>query len=59
MLTGTTLALSFWLAVPLGLMAAFFVYSATQEEKYMKQEFGDEYRRYMAKSKMLVPGVIK
>jgi len=34
---------------------AYFVYSATQEEKIMQKEFPDQYPSYRARSKMLIP----
>ena len=55
---GTAVALSwFWLAaVVLG--AIYFVYSATVEERYMADQFPDEYPAYKRSTKMLVPFVL-
>jgi protein-S-isoprenylcysteine O-methyltransferase Ste14 len=54
-LIGTCTALSHWILMPAGLLAAYFIYSAGEEEKYLLQKFGDQYRDYMSRSKMLVP----
>jgi protein-S-isoprenylcysteine O-methyltransferase Ste14 len=46
----------FWL-VPLVFASAYFIYSATTEEKMMTQEFPDQYPAYKARTKMLIPFV--
>ena len=55
---GTMLAVSWWVGLPLALMAFYFIYAAIQEEKRMAAEFGEKYGTYKAKSKMLVPWVL-
>ena len=52
---GTAVALSWvWLAaVVLG--GIYFVYSATVEERYLGEQFPDDYPRYRRSTKMLVP----
>jgi protein-S-isoprenylcysteine O-methyltransferase Ste14 len=35
-----------------------FVYSAIVEERYLREQFPDEYRRYRRRTKMLVPFVL-
>jgi protein-S-isoprenylcysteine O-methyltransferase Ste14 len=39
------------------LPAVFFVYSATVEERYLTEQFPDEYPAYKRSTKMLVPYV--
>lgn len=52
---GTAAALSwFWLAA-FGLAAIYFLYSATVEERFMAEQFPDEYPVYKRSTKMLVP----
>jgi protein-S-isoprenylcysteine O-methyltransferase Ste14 len=46
-----------WL-VPLVLFGIYFVYSARNEEKLMLQQFPEQYREYMSRTKMLVPFVM-
>lgn len=46
-----------WWAVPLVWSAAYFVYSARQEEHLMRQTFPDTYGAYYKRTKMLVPFV--
>ena len=43
-----------WL-VPLVIVGAYFVYSARREEKLMLEQFPEQYRAYMQRTKMLVP----
>ena len=54
---GTAVALSWvWLAaVVLG--GIYFVYSATVEERYLNEQFPDDYPHYKRSTKMLVPFV--
>jgi protein-S-isoprenylcysteine O-methyltransferase Ste14 len=55
---GTAIALGwFWLIV-VALTAAYFVYSATVEERYMTEQFPDAYPQYMRSTKMLLPFVL-
>lgn len=52
---GTALAVSyFWLAIML-ISGAYFIYSATVEEKDMTKQFPYKYPDYKKKSKMLIP----
>ena len=52
---GTAVALSpFWL-VPVVILGGYFVYSATNEERYMTQRFPDTYPDYKHSTKMLIP----
>ena len=56
-LIGTALLLGpLWLVLPL-LYAAYFTYSALQEEKRMMREFPDAYPAYRARTKFLIPFV--
>lgn len=54
-MAGTTIAASWELVLPFALMAVYFGYAATQEEKRMHAEFGPKYDAYRRRSKMLVP----
>lgn len=42
-------------AIPLVLGAAYFVYSARNEEKLMLEQFPEQYPAYMKRTKMLLP----
>lgn len=56
-LVGTALLLGpLWIALPLA-YAAYFVFSAVQEEKRMMREFPDAYPSYRARTKFLIPFV--
>jgi len=54
---GTAVALSWLWLVAVILAGVYFVYSATVEERYMTQQFPDEYPAYKSATKMLVPFV--
>jgi protein-S-isoprenylcysteine O-methyltransferase Ste14 len=54
-LVGTSLAISLYWLVIAALAAAYFIYSAFMEERYMTARFPDSYPRYKASSKMLIP----
>jgi protein-S-isoprenylcysteine O-methyltransferase Ste14 len=52
---GTAVGLSWvWLAA-VGLAAIYFIYSATVEERFMAEQFPDDYPAYKRSTKMLVP----
>jgi protein-S-isoprenylcysteine O-methyltransferase Ste14 len=52
---GTAVALSWvWLTV-VALAGVYFIYSATVEERYMTEQFPDNYPLYKRSTKMLVP----
>jgi protein-S-isoprenylcysteine O-methyltransferase Ste14 len=52
---GTAVGLSpVWLLL-VAIVGGYFVYSATQEERYMTQQFPDTYPAYRRSSKMLIP----
>ncbi len=53
-MVGSALANVFWI-VALVSASAYFVYSATNEEKTMIEQFPNEYPAYKARTKMLVP----
>jgi len=46
-----------WLIVAL-VAAAYFIWSATHEEKQMEQTFPDAYPAYKKRTKMLIPFVL-
>ena len=52
---GTAVALSWLWVIAMGLVGAYFVYSATVEERYLTDQFPDAYPAYMRSTKMLVP----
>ena len=52
---GTAVALSWIWLVAVVLAGAYFVYSATVEERYMTEQFPDSYPVYRRSTKMLVP----
>ena len=52
---GSAIATSLlWLA-PVLLLVAYFIYSARREEALMSEQFPQQYRAYMTRTKMLVP----
>src|SRR5437868_708230 len=54
---GTAAALSWlWLTV-VALAGVYFLYSATVEERYLTEQFPDDYPAYRGSTKMLVPFV--
>ena len=52
---GTAVALGWFWFIAVGLVAVYFVYSATVEERYMTTQFPDVYPGYKQSTKMLVP----
>jgi protein-S-isoprenylcysteine O-methyltransferase Ste14 len=52
---GTAVALSWWWLVAVALAGVYFIYSATVEERYLTEEFPDDYPAYKRSTKMLVP----
>jgi protein-S-isoprenylcysteine O-methyltransferase Ste14 len=57
-LLGTALATNLYWLIALGAMAAYFIYSATVEERLMTSSFPTQYPSYKARTKMLVPFVL-
>jgi protein-S-isoprenylcysteine O-methyltransferase Ste14 len=47
----------YW-ALPLVLSVPYFIYSARREEELMRKQFGERYRDYMRRTKMIVPFVL-
>jgi protein-S-isoprenylcysteine O-methyltransferase Ste14 len=54
---GTAVALSWQWLIAVALAGAYFVYSATVEERYLTEQFPDTYVAYRRSTKMLVPFV--
>ncbi len=54
---GTAVAISWYWLIVAALFGAYFVYSATREERYMTGQFPDAYPAYKRTTKMLVPFV--
>lgn len=52
---GTAVAVSFYWLILAALFSAYFVYSATREERYMTERFPGAYPQYKQSTKMLVP----
>jgi len=52
---GTTIGVSLYWLVAVGLLGAYFVYSAVVEERYMAGRFPDSYPEYKRSTKMLIP----
>lgn len=54
---GTTMAISLYWIVAVVLLGAYFIYSATVEERNMERLFPDTYPAYKRSTKMLIPFV--
>jgi len=55
---GTAVALRWsWIVAPV-LAGIYFVYAATVEERYLTQQFPDDYPAYRRSTKMLVPFIL-
>jgi protein-S-isoprenylcysteine O-methyltransferase Ste14 len=54
-LAGTAVAISLWGLIIAALVAGFFIFSATREERFLAEEFPGAYPAYQARTKMLVP----
>ena len=52
---GTMIGLSFVWVLPLVVLIPYFIYCARREEEFMCQQFGEAYRAYMRRTRMLVP----
>lgn len=52
---GTAVALSWLWLIAMVLAGIYFVYSATIEERYLAEQFPDDYPMYSRSTKMLVP----
>jgi protein-S-isoprenylcysteine O-methyltransferase Ste14 len=57
-LLGTAMATNLYWLIALGVMGAYFVYSATVEERLMTTSFPTTYPGYRARTKMLIPFVL-
>lgn len=55
---GTTIGLTVIWLLPLILSVPYFIYSARREQEFMCRQFGETYRAYMRRTKMLVPFVV-
>lgn len=54
-LLGTALATTLYALIAVAALAGLFIYSATREERFLAEEFPDDYPEYKAHSKMLIP----
>jgi protein-S-isoprenylcysteine O-methyltransferase Ste14 len=57
-MVGTAVAVSWYWLIAVVLLGGYFVYSATQEERYMTGVFPDAYPAYKSSTKMLIPYVL-
>jgi protein-S-isoprenylcysteine O-methyltransferase Ste14 len=55
---GTSVALSWWWLVAFGLVAIYFLYAATVEERFLTEQFPDAFPAYRRSTRMLVPFVL-
>jgi protein-S-isoprenylcysteine O-methyltransferase Ste14 len=55
---GTALATNLYVLIALVILGAYFIYSATVEERTMTTTFPREYASYKAHTKMLIPFVL-
>jgi protein-S-isoprenylcysteine O-methyltransferase Ste14 len=55
---GTGLAINLEWLIALGVLGAYFIFSATVEERVMSVTFPDTYASYRARTKMLIPFVL-
>jgi protein-S-isoprenylcysteine O-methyltransferase Ste14 len=55
---GTALATNIYWLIALALVGAYFIYSATVEEKLMTTNFPTQYPSYKVHTKMLIPFVL-
>jgi protein-S-isoprenylcysteine O-methyltransferase Ste14 len=57
-LLGTALATSLYFLIALGIVGAYFLYSASVEERLLAKTFPTAYPSYRAHTKMLIPFVL-
>lgn len=57
-LLGTSLATAIYWLIAVVAMGAYFIHSASVEEKIMTASFPTDYPSYRAKTKMLIPFVL-
>jgi protein-S-isoprenylcysteine O-methyltransferase Ste14 len=57
-MVGAAVGLSIVFVVPLIVLIPYFIYSARREEEFMCEQFGETYRAYMRRTRMLVPFVL-
>jgi protein-S-isoprenylcysteine O-methyltransferase Ste14 len=57
-LLGTALATNLYLLIALAIAGAYFIYSATVEERLMTDSFPGAYGKYKSATKMLIPFVL-
>lgn len=55
---GTAVALDWQWLIAVGLIGAYFVYSALVEERFMTERFPEAYPRYRDSTRMLIPFVL-
>jgi protein-S-isoprenylcysteine O-methyltransferase Ste14 len=55
---GTAVALSWWWLIAVALAGVYILYSAQIEERYLTDQFPDDYPDYKRSTKMLVPFIL-
>ncbi len=55
---GAAVGLNIVFVLLLIVLVPYFIYSARREEEFMCEQFGETYRAYMRRTKMLVPFVL-
>jgi protein-S-isoprenylcysteine O-methyltransferase Ste14 len=55
---GTAVALSWWWLIAVALAGVYILYSAQIEERYLTEQFPDDYPDYKRSTKMLVPFIL-
>jgi protein-S-isoprenylcysteine O-methyltransferase Ste14 len=55
---GTAIAVSWYWVIAVGVLGAYFLYSAVHEERYMTEQFPATYPDYKRSTKMLVPFIL-
>ena len=55
---GTAVAVSVYWLVAVALLGAYFIYSATREERYLTEQFPETYPAYKHSTKMLIPFIL-
>jgi protein-S-isoprenylcysteine O-methyltransferase Ste14 len=54
---GTALAISLFGLIVVAVVAGFFAYSASREERFLAEEFPATFPAYKARTKLLIPFV--
>jgi protein-S-isoprenylcysteine O-methyltransferase Ste14 len=55
---GTAIAVDIFTLIAVGVLGAYFLYSAVMEERFMASRFPDSYLQYQRSTKMLIPFIL-